>query len=252
MKRSLRIGVVLLCGALPLMAAQAGWRDFLDRLPGLSPEGSTAASGSASLSQSEMARGLKEALEKGIQHAVSRLGRSGGFLDDARVRIPMPKQLQWVERSLRAVGQERLADQFVTSMNRAAEQAVPAAAGVFRDAARAMTLKDARAIVTGPQDAATRYFRSHTEAQLTERMLPIVRRATARVGVTADYKRLMEAAGPLAGYLGRDTVDLDSYVTHRALDGLFLKIAEEEKQIRENPAARTTALLKKVFSTDAK
>lgn len=251
MKHSLRVGV-LLCGLLVVVAAEAGWRDFLEQLPGVNREGSTSASQTGRLSESEMAGGLKEALQKGIQHAVSQLGRPGGFLDDARVRIPMPKQLQWVQRSLRAVGQERLADQFVTSMNRAAEQAVPQAAGVFRDAAKAMTLQDARAIVTGPQDAATEYFRSHTEAQLTERMLPIVRQATARVGVTADYKRLMAAAGPLSGYLGKDSVDLDSYVTHRALDGLFLKIAEEERQIRENPAARTTALLKKVFSTDAK
>ncbi|MGA7802954.1 MAG: DUF4197 domain-containing protein [Gammaproteobacteria bacterium] len=252
MRHSLRIGLLLLCGLLPVVAADAGWRDFLEQLPGGSREGSTAASRAGSLSESEMAGGLKEALQKGIQHAVSQLGRAGGFLDDASVRIPMPKQLQWVERSLRAVGQERRADEFVTSMNRAAEQAVPQAARVFSDAAKAMTLKDARAIVSGPQDAATAYFRSHTEGQLTDRMLPIVRQATARVAVTANYKRLMAAAGPMAGYLGTDAVDLDSYVTRRTLDGLFLKIAEEERQIRENPAARTTALLKKVFSNDAK
>lgn len=248
--RSASLGV-LLFGLLTMTAANAGWRDLLGQLPNPTRDRSGPASRPIRLGEPEMADALKQALRKGIRHAVKQLGRKGGFLDDAQVRIPMPKQLRWLQSALRAVGQGRLADEFVIRMNHAAEQAVPAAVAVFGNAVQSMTFADARRILTGPPDAATVYFRAHTEDQLTQRMLPIVRAATARAGVTAYYKRLLGALGPAAGYLGNDTVDLDSYITRRALDGLFLKIADEERQIREYPAARTTALLKKVFSAYA-
>jgi hypothetical protein len=228
--------------------ALAGWSDYLDSLKdSVSPDAGTATATTGALSQDEMVAGLREALQQGTRFAVNQLGRKDGFLGDARVRIPMPDSLQWAEKSLRTVGQDRLADEFITTMNRAAEQAVPEAAALFGDAIRSMTLEDARAILNGPDDAATRYFQDRTGPALAEKMLPIVREATASAGVTASYKQMMSRAGGLGGLLGGDTTDLDGYVTGKALDGLFLMVAEEERRIRENPLARGSELLRKVF-----
>jgi len=137
-------------------------------------------------------------------------------------------------------------------MTHAAEQAVPLAANVFAGAITNMTVTDAKAILTGPDDAATQYFRKTSEARLREKFLPIVRDATAKTGVTAAYKNLIQQAGPMAAFLGADAGDLDGYITQKALDGLFQMIAVEEKNIRQNPVARTTDLLKRVFSSSQK
>ena len=228
----------------------AGWSDYLDKLGGaITGSDATDSSALSSLSDQEMIAGLKQALEKGTRFAVDSLGRQGGFLDNAKVRIPMPDSLSWVEKSLRTLQQDRLADEFVASMNRAAEQAVPEAAAIFGAAIQAMTVQDARTILSGPDDAATQYFRTHTEAALTEKMRPIVTRATETAGVTASYKRMLSSAGGLTSLLSSDATDLDGYVTQKTLDGLFLMVAEEEKRIRENPVARSTELLKKVFGS---
>jgi hypothetical protein len=236
--------------ALFAPAATAGLSDYLDKLGG-AVTGTEAGKSAAmsSLTDQEMVAGLKQALAKGTGFAVQTLGKEGGFLDNARVRIPMPKSLAWVEKSLRAVHQDQLADEFVASMNHAAEQAVPEAAAVFRDAVEAMTVQDARNILSGPDDAATQYFRTRTESALTEKMRPIVARTTATAGVTASYKRMMSSAGSLPGLLSGDATDLDAYVTKKTLDGLFVMVAAEEKQIRTNPVARSTELLKKVFGS---
>lgn len=215
----------------------------------------------SSLSQEQLISGLKEALAKGAQHAVTNLGKPDGFLKDTSVRIPLPENLRRVERGLRALGQGQLADEFVTTMNRAAEQAVPEAAGVMGDSVRQMTVADARAILTSTNTAATAYFRRTSETNLYTRFLPIVKKATEATGVTASYKRLVEKSGigglgglgSLGGAsLDKDALDLDAYVTRKSLDGLFVKIADQEKLIRENPAARTTELLQKVFGAVAK
>lgn len=215
----------------------------------------------SALSQEQVMSGLKEALAKGVQRAVTNLGKPDGFLKDASVRIPLPESLRKVERGLRAVGQSQLADEFVTTMNRAGEQAVPEAAAVLGDAVRQMTAADAKAIATGTNTAATDYFRRTAGTNLYVRFLPIVKKATEAAGVTAAYKRMMEKAGGgglggfgglAGGALGKDSLDIDAYVTRKALDGLFVKIAEQEKAIRENPAARTTDLLQKVFGAVGK
>ena len=161
----------------------------------------------------------------------------------------MPPQLHQVEGALRTMGQSKMADEFVATMNHAAEKAVPVAASVFAGAITNMTVEDAKAILTGPSDAATQYFRKTSEPQLHEQFLPIVRAATAETGVTAAYKNLLQQAGPAASFLGTDASDLDGYVTKKSLDGLFKMVAAEEKKIRENPVARTTDLLKKVFGS---
>jgi len=199
------------------------------------------------LGSDQIASGLKEALGQGLQRAISEVGKEGGFLNNLNVRIPMPDKIQQVEKAARAIGQGKLADQFIATMNQAAEQSVPAAATVFSEALTTMTIQDAQGILKGPNDAATEFFRRKTDAQLREKFLPTVKEATARTGVTAAYKQLMAKASLASPLLGKESMDLDGYVTTKAMDGLFKMVAEEEKRIRENPVARTTEVLKSVF-----
>jgi hypothetical protein len=212
----------------------------------------------ASLSQDQMVQGLEDALAKGLQQAIARLGHDGGFLTNLNVKIPMPEKLQTVEKALRTMKQDKLADDFVTTMNRAAEQAVPEAGSVFTSALKQMTIDDAKSILSGPNDAATQYFQKATQTNLYAKFYPIVQKATEKTGVTAAYKNLMEKANigqglgsigsALSGsLLGNDSMDIDAYVTNKAMDGLFKMVAEEEQQIRQNPVARTTDMLQKVF-----
>ncbi len=214
----------------------------------------------ASLPQDQIVVGLKDALAKGLQQAIARLGHDGGFLTNVSVKIPMPDKLQKVESAIRAMKQDQLADDFVDTMNHAAEAAVPEAGSVFADALKQMTIADAKSILSGPNDAATRYFQTTTQTNLYAKFYPIVQKATAKTGVTAAYKKLMEKANvgqSLGGFgsalggtlLGKDTMDIDAYVTNKALDGLFKMVAEEEQQIRQSAAARTTDVLQKVFGT---
>lgn len=200
------------------------------------------------LTNDELVAGLKQALDKGTQFAVNKLGQPGGFLDNKKVRIPMPDSLSWVESSLRTVGQDEMADEFIDTMNTAAEQAVPEAADIFAGAIKEMSVQDAQGILSGADNAATEYFRSNTEAELTQRMRPIVETATASTGVTSAYKDMLGAAGGFAGMMPATATDIDGYITSKTLDGLFLMIAREERKIRKNPAARSTELLQKVFS----
>lgn len=240
----------LLFALLVALPAHAGWQDWLKKvIPQDSATGEQAAAAvTGALTEDEMVAGLREALDKGVNYAIQQLGRENGFLADPQVRIPMPEQLGWAEKALRTLRQDELADQFVASMNHAAERAVPEAIDIFRDVLSQMTIADARAILQGPEDAATRYFREHSESELQARLRPLVSRATGEVGVTRYYKEMTERAKFLSPFVSEETLDLDGYVTQRALDGLFLKIAEEERKIRENPLERTTDLLKRVFS----
>ncbi len=244
--------VALLAGA---SARGADFLDFFKRKPATN-DSSLATGALAGLSQDQVVGGLKEALGRGVQQAVGTLGKPDGFFKDAHVKIPMPESLQKVEKGLRALGQDKLADEFVTTMNRAAEQAVPEAAAVLGDSVKQMSIADAKSILTGTNTAATQYFRRTSETNLQARFLPIVKAATEKAGVTGAYKRMTEkASGGLGGFgsfLSKQTPDLDGYVTGKTLDGLFLKIAEQEKQIRENPVARTTDLMQKVFGAVSK
>ena len=254
----MRILLVFSLMTLSLPSAQAGLLDMLGL--GKNPSNQTAAVAlPASLSQDQVVQGLKEALGKGAQQAVSNLGHDGGFLTNLSVRIPVPAKLQDVEKTLRFLKQDKLADEFVATMNHAAEQAVPKAATVFSDAIKGMTITDAKTILTGTNDAATQYFRRATETNLFVQFLPIVKAATDQAGVTSAYKRFMAKATPGLAFgsfgqslAGAESVDLDSYVTSKALDGLFAMVAAEEKRIRENPIARTSALLQQVFGAVAK
>jgi hypothetical protein len=247
---------LLLAGAT---ARGASFRDFFSRKPATNQTASAMASLSG-LTEDQIVGGLKEALGKGVQQAVAKLGQSGGFLQDLNVKIPMPSNLQKVEKALRKLRQDELADEFVSTMNRAAEQAVPEAAAVLGDAVKQMSIADAKSILTGTNNAATEYFRRTSETNLHARLLPIVKAATEKAGVTAAYKKMTDKAGGALGglggfggsLLGFEAPNLDDYVTSKALDGLFLKISEQEKLIRDNPVARTTDLLKKVFGAATK
>lgn len=256
MKRSL-LSFAFVIALLPVLPAHA---DLLDKVRSLAG-GTNQPALAGALSQTEVVDGLKQALGKGVERAVAMLGRTNGFLTNLNVKIPLPEKLRSAEKALRAVGQEELADDFVASMNRAAEQAVPVAAGVFGEAIKQMTIEDAKGILSGTNNAATQFFRRTTQTNLYAKFLPIVQKATDSVGVTQQYKQMMAkvgGGGALGGLFGGKSKepmaagDLDAYVTNKALDGLFLMVAEEEKRIRENPAARTTELLKKVFGGGSK
>ena len=258
MKLLLTIAATLL---VSLFSTRAGFLDSLGFGKKATNETATLPAGltTASLSQDQVIQGLKEALGKGVQQAVSRLGHDGGFLTNLNVKIPMPDKLRTVEKSLRVLKQDKLADEFVATMNHAAEQAVPEAAGVFGDAIKSMSIEDAKTILAGTNNAATQYFRRTTETNLYAKFLPIVKKATDQTGVTASYKQLMvkaQAANTFGSFgqslLGAESMDVDAYVTNKALDGLFKMVADEEKLIRQNPAARTTALLQKVFGAVSK
>lgn len=200
------------------------------------------------LSQGDAALGIKESLAQGASAAITRLGRPDGFLKDQAVKILLPGNLSKLADTARKLGASKQVDALELAMNRAAEKAVVSAADIFADAVRDMSVKDALAIVRGGDDAGTQYFRRTTEDQLRERFRPIVEDATAETGVAKRYKSLSKKAGGLGGLLGGgESVDLDAYVTEKAMDGLFHYIAQEEKAIRKNPVGRGSELLQRVF-----
>lgn len=202
----------------------------------------------STVSDSEINDGLKAALFQGVENAVKSLGRENGFLDNIRVKIPLPSSLQKTEKTLRVLGQGKKVDEFVESMNHAAEKAVPVATDIFLDSIKQMSFDDARKILFSNQDdAATQFFRRTSEKRLSDEFRPIVEDFTEKVGVTQKYKEMVGRYGFLGKAIGQDASDIDGYVTQKALDGLFLLMADEEKKIRKNPIGRTTDLLRKVF-----
>lgn len=240
-------GLSVLILAFGMSNVDAGWGDLLDYF---SDDPEIIHGVSSVLTDSEIIDGLKEALSRGTTSAIARLGKEDGFFANRKVKILMPDSLKTVEDGLRKIGQDRYADEFVLTMNRAAEQAVPEAAEIFGSAIRNMSIQDARGILNGPDDAATKYFRRTSGEKLVNRFLPIVGRATDRVGVTSNYKEMVDKLGFMSRFFDTESLDVDRYVTNRAIDGLFLMLAREEKLIRENPASRTTELLKKVFANN--
>ena len=205
-----------------------------------------AAAGISDLSSSDTASGLKEALTRGAEVAVAQLGKTDGFLGDKRVRIPLPKSARAVEKAMRTFGMKKQADELIETMNRAAEMAVVEAQPILTNAVRNMSFDDARGILTGGDDAATQYFRRTTSQDIAAKFLPIVKKATAKVDLAGQYNQYAGQAAKL-GLLDEKDADLDTYVTQKAMDGLFLMIAEQEKSIRKDPVGTGSAMLKKVF-----
>lgn len=202
----------------------------------------------ADLSRKDAVGGLKEALTRGAEQAVGQLGRADGFLGNDRVRIPLPPSLQKAESVMRKFGAGKYADRLTEAMNRAAEAAVVEAKPLLVKAVKEMSVDDAKAILSGGDDAATRYFRSKTAEPLAAKFLPVVQRATKKVKVAENYDAF---AGKAVRYKLLDDKDahLDQYVTAKTLDGLYAMIAEQEKQIRKDPVGTGSALLQKVFGS---
>jgi len=232
--RILVVGLVILITALPATAQ-------LDRIfKGL---GSGEKSG---LSDVKIGSGLKEALHVGTENAVNFTGKTDGYFMNQAIKILMPDKLKTVEKGLRAVGYGAQVDEFVLSMNRAAEKAAPFAKQIFWNAIGEMTFDDVRRILSGHETAATDYFKGKTTDKLAAVFKPPVSSAMNEVGVTRQYKELIGRYETIP-FVKKESFDLDHYVVTKALDGLFYMVGEEEKKIRKNPAARTTDLLKEVF-----
>ncbi len=239
-------------------------RLFLAGIAGMAVAGSTTATraglfdkakdfldqslGGGGLTNSEIARGLREALRVGTERVVDQVGRFDGFNADPEIHIPLPGALERVQKALRTVGMSGMADDLELKLNRAAERAAPEAQALFFDAISQMTLDDARQILDGPDDAATQYFRRTMGPPLGERMTPIVDDALNEVGAVRTYDDMMGQyqALPLVPDVKADLV---AYTVDKGLDGIFYYVAQEEAAIRNNPAKRTTELLRKVFGS---
>ncbi|HJV94677.1 MAG TPA: DUF4197 domain-containing protein [Albitalea sp.] len=202
----------------------------------------------AAVTESEASSGIRAALERGAVVAVQLLGRTDGFLGNPKVRIPLPGFLNDAARYLRAIGQQRRVDDLATAMNRAAEAAVPEAKSLLIGAVRSMSVEDARQILTGGDDSATQFFAAKTREPLGVKFLPIVTRATERVSLASKYNAIAGKAASF-GLINAADANIEHYVTGKALDGLYLMIGEQEREIRRDPIGTGSAILKKVFGS---
>lgn len=198
------------------------------------------------LTNTEASQGLKAALEKSALAAVSLLGRTDGFLGNEKVRIPLPGYLEDASKLLRALGQGGRIDELVTAMNRAAEAAVPMAKDLLVNAVRSMNVTDAKQILVGGDTSVTAFFAEKTRAPLSVKFLPVVTKATAKVGLAEKYNQVAGKAADM-GLIKKEDANVQQYVTGKSLDGLYLIIGEEEQKIRKDPVGTGSALLKKVF-----
>lgn len=198
-------------------------------------------------SAKEVASGLKEALTKGTAKGTDQVSKTDGYFKNPEIKIPFPPEVRQVESTLRKMGMDKQVDEFVLSLNRAAEDAAKEAKPIFVDAIKQMTIEDAWSILKGEDDAATQYLNKTTSSQLKEKFKPIIKASLDKVNATKYYKDLITAYNKVP-LVKKVNPDLDTYATGKATDGLFVMIAKEEKNIRKNPGARTTELLKKVFS----
>lgn len=201
----------------------------------------------AGFSNSDQITSLRQALTQGAGTAVASLAKENGYLGNSKVRIPLPESLQRADGLLRKFGMGQYADDLTTSINRAAEAAVPEAKNMLVGAINKMTVEDAKGILTGSNDAATQYFRKNTETELAKKFKPIVATSMQNVKLAEVYNRFAEQGGRF-GLIDQRDVKMDDYITRKAMDGLFLMIAEQEKAIRANPLEATGSLAKKVFS----
>ena len=200
------------------------------------------------LTPTEASQGLKAALERGALAAVGLLGKPGGFLDNPKVRIPLPGFLADAGRVLRAMGRGQQVDELEVAMNRAAEAAVPLAQELLTNAVKSMTVKDAKNILAGGDTSVTDFFAEKTRTPLAARFLPVVTQATQKVGLADKYNRVAGKAAGM-GLVKKDDAAIEPYVTRKSLDALYAMIGEEEKKIRQDPASSGSAILRKVFGS---
>lgn len=244
MRRASRLVRVVVCAGMLLgwggIAGAGLWDTLKDRLLGSS------STQPAPLTMGEISQGLLEALSVGAEKAVGRASATGGFLDNPKIRIPLPPPVQSAGRTLRNLGLGAQVDEFETALNRGAEKASSQALPIFLGAIRQLTFQDVEQIWKGGEDAATRYLKQKTWDPLFSAFEPVVHAAAQEVGVTRAYESL--TGNPLARIaLSSSDWNLDKYATTGALNGVFTLLGEEEKKIRTDPVARTTELLKRVF-----
>jgi hypothetical protein len=202
---------------------------------------------SSELSQDEVGKGLKEALNQGVKKGVNQLNKKDGYLKDTQIKIPMPDEAKKVEDKLRSLGQGAKVDDAIESMNRAAEDAAAGAKKIFVAAIKGMTLTDAMSILKGDNDAATKYLNKATKSELTKKFQPVIKISLDKVGATKHWKTVFGSYNKIP-FVTKINPNLEEYVTEKALIGLFVQVAKEELKIRQDPAARATDLLKKVFA----
>lgn len=202
--------------------------------------------GSSKLSQDEISKGLKEALTTGVDKSVARLSKPDGYFKDPEIKIPMPSKAKSVESKLRQLGQGKRVDDAVESINRAAEDAAVVAKNLFVNAIKAMTLTDAKNILQGNDDAATQYLSKSTRPELIKQFTPHIKTSLDKVGATKHWETVFSTYNKIP-FVQKVETDLVGYTTEKAIQGLFIQVAKEELNIRENPSARATDLLKKVF-----
>lgn len=206
------------------------------------------ATGIDALSSEEATDGLKQALTQGASAAVERLGVTNGFLENPKVKIPLPGALQKAEKAMRTFGMSKYADGLIVAMNRAAETAATEAKPLLVNAVEKMSMEDAKKILAGGDDAATQYFRSTTSEELAQKFLPIVKNATDQVGLAKKYNEFA-GKGAKFGLVAEKDANIESYVTQKTLDGLYTMMAEEERLIRNDPMRHGGKLLQKVFGS---
>ena len=194
----------------------------------------------------EVASGLKEALEKGITNGAKKASAVDGYFKNPQIKIPFPPDVQKVETKLRQLGMDKQVDQFIETLNRGAEEAAKQAAPIFVSAIKQMTINDAWNILKGDKDAATQYLQKTTTSQLEDKFKPVIQKALDKVNATKYYGDLVNTYNKVP-FVDKVNPDLNDYATTLAIDGLFKLVAQEEANIRSNPGARTTELLKKVF-----
>ena len=207
---------------------------------------SASAAGLADITNKDAVSGLRQALTDGAAAAVGKLGVENGFFGNARVKIPLPESLQKVEGLMRAMGMKRQADELELAMNRAAETAVAEATPLLVDAVKQMSVQDAKGILTGGETSATDYFRRTTAEALGRKFLPVVKKATAKIGLAEKYNSIA-GKGAQLGLVNADQATIEQYVTKKSLDGLYTIIADEEKALRQDPVGAASSIVQKVF-----
>lgn len=242
---------IYILSATMLMAAGSAsaqnWKDLKKKAKSKTENiKSSGLTGTGGLSQEEVGRGLKEALNQGVDKGVNQLHKVDGYLKDPQVKIPMPDEAKSVEDKLRGIGQGKKVDEAIESMNRAAEDAAEGAKDIFVAAIKGMTLTDAMSILKGENDAATNYLNKATRNELTKKFRPVIKASLDKVGATKHWASVFGTYNKIP-MVKKVNPDLEEYVTNKALDGLFIQVAKEELKIRQDPTARGTDLLKKVF-----
>lgn len=245
MKKAIYLTIALMVVSLSTISSQ-NWKDIRSKAKTKATTVKASGLPTGGLSQDEVGRGLKEALNQGVEKGVTQLNKKDGYFKDAQIKIPMPEEAKKVESKLRSLGQGAKVDEAIESMNRAAEDAAKGAKDIFVAAIKGMTLTDAMSILKGEDNAATTYLSKATRTELTKKFKPVIKVSLDKVGATKHWATVFGTYNKIP-MVKKINPNLEEYVTDKALNGLFIQVAKEELKIRKDPTARATDLLKKVF-----